>query len=105
MVEVTGEVKEKMIIQLEHIHEILEPLIPQLYTAYKVKMVNKSSSVITNIHLGMIGVEKSVSVDSLAFGAYTEHFKFLLRKPKQGEPIPISYGDYVANYEQPGIEK
>jgi len=105
MVGVTGEIQEKKFIQVKHIEEICEPLIPQPYTAYKVKIVNDSSSEITDIHIGMIGVEKSISIDSLAVGASTDYYEFLLRTAMEGVPIPISYGDYVAGYKQLGTEK
>ena len=70
------------------------------YTKFKATIVNDSSSEITKIEFGMIGVEDRVSVESLAVGASTESFVFLLKKLEEGEPVPISYGDYSGSYSQ-----
>ncbi|MBN1560108.1 hypothetical protein JW998_07640 [candidate division KSB1 bacterium] len=75
------------------------------YTKFKVSIINDSSSEITEIELGMIGVEKTVSVNSLAVGASTKVFVFLLKKLEEGVPVPISYGDYRGGYSQKGEKK
>jgi len=75
------------------------------HTTYKAKILNESSSEITDIQLGMIGVEEGVSIDSLPMGESTEYYEFLLKKTKEGEPIPISYGDYSGSYTQIGEGK
>lgn len=75
------------------------------YTMYKAKIVNTSSSEITDIHLAMVGVEQKVSLDKLAPGAATEFYEFKLKKPEQGQPLPPSYGDYTGGYVQKGEQK
>jgi hypothetical protein len=71
---------------------------------YKAKVVNNSSSEISDVHLEMVGAEGGISIDTLAIGESTEYYEFLLEEPR-GEDIPISYGDYAGSYTQQGIEK
>ena len=102
MVEVKGEIEEKMIINVKHINEICESLIPETHKIFKAKIVNSSSSEITDIRLGMTGADKNISIDSLAVGSSTEQYEFLLRDVKIR---PITHGDYRGGYTQLGVEK
>jgi hypothetical protein len=75
------------------------------YKVYRVKIVNESSSEITDVYLGMIGAKKGgVAINKLASGASTKYYEFLLLKNPKG-PIPISYGDYTGGYVQKEVEK
>ena len=72
-------------------------------TKYTVVIVNVSSSEITNLELGMIGVDDNVTIDSLAIGENTSEYEFLL--PLPGDDVPFLYGDYSGSYMQESIEK
>jgi len=77
----------------------------EVYTRYRVKVTNNSSSEITDILLEMVGAEGSMSIDTLAKGESTVYYDFLLETVGEDEPIPFTYGDYIASYTQQGAEK
>ncbi|MCK5052083.1 MAG: hypothetical protein KAS53_10205 [Candidatus Cloacimonetes bacterium] len=72
-------------------------------TKYKVIIINDSSSEITNIEIEMIGVDNSISIESLTAGESTSELEFLL--PLPGDDVPFSHGDFQGSYLQESIEK